>query len=58
MAVILSSYGAITLGVILVVVGYFARRRGNDYGRYLLAGGGILVLLGIVGLLLFVRAFG
>ena len=58
MPVVLSSYSAIALGVILVVIGYAARRRGNEYSRYLLAGGGILVLLGMVGLLLFVRAFG
>ena len=56
MPVILSSYGAIALGVILVVAGYFARRRGNEYSRYLLAGGSILVLLGVGGILLFMMA--
>lgn len=57
MAVILSSYGAIALGAILVVVGYFARRRGNEYSNYLLGGGGILVVLGVLGLLWFMVAF-
>lgn len=58
MPVILSSYGAIALGVILVIVGYFARRRGNEYSRYLLGSGGILVLLGVLGLLWFLLSFG
>lgn len=57
MAVILSSYIAIGLGVLLLVGGYISHRRESGYSQYLLAGGGILVGLGILGLLWFVMAF-
>ncbi|MFW5918971.1 MAG: hypothetical protein ACOCSP_02215 [archaeon] len=58
MVVILSSYVSIAVGALLLGLGFFARRRGNEYGRYLLGGGGLLVLLGVLGLLWFVTAFG
>lgn len=57
MAVILSSYIAIALGVLLLIAGYIARRRQSEYGRYLLGGGGIFVVLGLLGLLWFMLAF-
>lgn len=57
MVVILSSYIAIALGVILLITGYLARRRQSEYSRYLLGGGGILVMLGLLGLLWFMMAF-
>lgn len=56
--VILSSYVAIVLGVLLLAAGYVVQRRGNAYGRHLLGTGAVLVVLGVVALLWFVRAFG
>ncbi len=58
MAVILSSYSAIILGGILVAAGVFAHQRQHAAGRYLLAVGGVLIVLGIVGLVWFLQAFG
>lgn len=58
MVVILSSYVAIALGVLLLLGGYVARRRGETYDRYLFGGGGALVVLGVLGLVWFVSAFG
>lgn len=57
MVVILSSYVAIALGVLLLIAGYIARRRHNEYSRYLLGSGGILIALGVLGLLWFLMAF-
>ncbi|MFA9518695.1 hypothetical protein ACERIT_16070 [Halopenitus sp. H-Gu1] len=57
MAVILSSYVAIALGVLLLVGGYISHRRDSEYSQYLLAAGGILVAIGILGLLWFMMAF-
>lgn len=57
MVVILSSYIAIGLGVLLLVGGYISHRRENEYSKYLLAAGGILVALGVLGLLWFIMAF-
>lgn len=56
--VILSSYVAIALGVLLALVGFLLRRRGSPYGRYLLGAGALLVLTGLVGLVSFLAAFG
>lgn len=57
MAVILSSYVAIALGVLLLVAGLLARRRDAEYSTYLLGGGVVLVVLGLLGLGWFIRAF-
>lgn len=57
MAVILSSYIAIVLGVLLLIVGYITRRRDAEYSTYLLGGGGVLVVVGLLGLLWFMMAF-
>lgn len=57
MVVILSSYIAIALGVILLVAGLLARHSEQSYGRYLLAGGGLLLAVGILGILWFMAAF-
>lgn len=57
MVVILSSYIAIALGGILLIAGYIARRQQSEYSRYLLGGGGVFVVLGLLGLLWFMMAF-
>lgn len=57
MVVVLSSYIAIALGVLLLVGGYISHRRESEYSQYLLTGGGILVALGILGILWFLMAF-
>ena len=53
MTVILYSMLAIILGVIALGIGIYARRREHPYERYVLAVGGLLIALGVLGLLYF-----
>ncbi|MFB6091761.1 MAG: hypothetical protein ABEK02_01980 [Haloquadratum sp.] len=56
--VLLASLVLIGLGAVVALAGYVARRRGRPYGRYGIAVGGVLALLGLAGIALFVSAFG
>lgn len=57
MPVILFSYVAILVGVLLLIIGYIAHRQKQRYNQYLLGGGGLFVVLGLIGLLWFMMAF-
>lgn len=57
MAIILSSYLAIALGILLLIAGYIARLYHRGYSRYLFGGGGVLLVIGLLGLVWFMRAF-
>lgn len=56
--VILTSGVLIVLGLLAALVGFTARRIDSRYGRHLLAIGGVLVLVGLIGFGYFIRAFG
>lgn len=57
MVVILSSYVAITLGVLLLMGGYALHRRESEYSKLVLLAGGILLAIGVAGILWVLMAF-
>ncbi|MEF8780005.1 MAG: hypothetical protein V5A46_04950 [Haloferacaceae archaeon] len=57
MVVILSSYASIALGVVLLAVGLYLRSQGHERARLVIGAGGALVVIGLVLIGWFMRAF-